>query len=276
MGWWGLQRALLTTFGGAGRAQGPAEFDALLQTHCLRCEVRATIGRLPAGVREDSGLTPCSQHFLSQPAARATQHITMGNDLGKGANRVAIAAMANVTSLEKKELLKMQKQFLEVAQVQGNPNTITKAEFAEALSSVGVSESDREILDRLFIMLDKTGDYQINFREFIVGVAPLITGTVIEKLNFAFELYDADGTGEIKPTEMRFVLKSMNSTASYFGDPVMTQEQIDQLVDDIFQKYDKSETGSLNYTEFMDAVAGHDVLVSFTKGQGTVRYGTAR
>jgi hypothetical protein len=31
--------------------------------------------------------------------------------------------------------------------------------------SCGITESDNEIMDRLFIMLDKTGDQQINFRE---------------------------------------------------------------------------------------------------------------
>ena len=35
----------------------------------------------------------------------------------------------------------------------------------EALEGIGIVESDNEILDRLFIMLDKTGDQQINFRE---------------------------------------------------------------------------------------------------------------
>lgn len=67
----------------------------------------------------------------------------------------------------------MQKSFMEIAQRQGNPNTLTKDEFAEALEGVGIVESDSEILDRLFIMLDKTGDQQINFREFICGIAPL-------------------------------------------------------------------------------------------------------
>jgi hypothetical protein len=32
------------------------------------------------------------------------------------------------------------------------------------------------VSERLFTMLDKTGDEQINYREFIVGVSPMITG----------------------------------------------------------------------------------------------------
>mmetsp|Transcript_17756 Transcript_17756/g.46473 ORF Transcript_17756/g.46473 Transcript_17756/m.46473 type:complete len:222 (-) Transcript_17756:111-776(-) len=143
----------------------------------------------------------------------------------------------------------MQKSFMEIAQRQGNPNTLTKDEFAEALEGVGIVESDSEILDRLFIMLDKTGDQQINFREFICGIAPLITGTVSEKLSFAFELYDMDGSGVVKKAEMNFILRAMNDTASYFGDPVMTQDQIAILVDEIYEKFGESRASSLSLTK---------------------------
>lgn len=43
-------------------------------------------------------------------------------------------------------------------------------------------ESDTEILDRLFSMFDKTGNDQINYKEFVGGLAPLCHGTVEEKL----------------------------------------------------------------------------------------------
>jgi len=190
---------------------------------------------------------------------------------------MAISAMANVTSIEKRELQLMQTQFMEIAQRQGNPHTITKDEFSEALEGCGIVEADHEILERLFIMLDKTGDQQINFREFICGIAPLITGDVTVKMNFAFELYDMDGTGVVKKPEMIFILRAMNDTASYFGDPVMSQEQIGTLVDEIFEKYDEEEgAAGLSYKDFMDAVTQHPILVSFVKGEGPVRYGQSK
>ena len=92
---------------------------------------------------------------------------------------MAIAAMANVTQFEKRELLALQRKFSDFASREGNPHTITRSEFREALESVGVTESDTEILDRLFTMFDKTGDDQVNVREFVVGVCPLITGELL-------------------------------------------------------------------------------------------------
>lgn len=190
---------------------------------------------------------------------------------------MAIAAMANVTSLEKRELLAMQKSFMEISQRQGNPNTIAKDEFQEALEGCGITEADNEILDRLFIMLDKTGDQQINYREFLCGIAPLVTGEVKEKLNFSFELYDVDGNGTVKKAEMTFVMRGMNDVASYFGDPVMSQDQIQVLVDEIYEKFDDEENPQgCNYREFMNAVTQHPVLVSFVKGEGPVRYGQSK
>ena len=50
---------------------------------------------------------------------------------------------------------------MELAKTEGNPNTITRHEFQEALSYVGIQESDQEILDRLFTMFDKMGDNQV-------------------------------------------------------------------------------------------------------------------
>eukprot|EP00638_Chattonella_subsalsa_P017184 CAMPEP_0117850326 /NCGR_PEP_ID=MMETSP0949-20121206/21614_1 /TAXON_ID=44440 /ORGANISM="Chattonella subsalsa, Strain CCMP2191" /LENGTH=164 /DNA_ID=CAMNT_0005697685 /DNA_START=47 /DNA_END=542 /DNA_ORIENTATION=+ len=161
----------------------------------------------------------------------------MGNDFGKGANRLAISAMANVTHFEKKK-------------------------------------SDAEILDRLFTMVDRTGDDQIFFRDFIVGVAPLITGDLMEKLQFSFELYDMDSTGQIKKDEMTTILGAMNSTASYFGDPVMTKDEIEQLVEDVFREADANQSGTLSYAEYLTAVANHQILTQFINGQGSVRYGS--
>ena len=99
-------------------------------------------------------------------------------------------------------------------------------------------------------------------------------GDVISKLNFSFELYDIDGTGKIKQVEMTFILSSMNATASYFGDPVMTTDEVDALVSDIFKG--KEEGHALTYSEYMTAVAEHPVLVSFITGAGSVRYGSSK
>lgn len=127
---------------------------------------------------------------------------------------MAIAAMSNVTHVEKRELLSLQEKFKELATRDGNPNSINRAEFTEALSFVGINQNDSDIFDRLFTMYDKTGDDVILYREFLCGVSPLISGSPAEKIEFAFKMYDTDGKNVIRSNAMVNVLSNMNRVAS--------------------------------------------------------------
>ena len=138
----------------------------------------------------------------------------MGNQVGKGANRMAIAAMSNVTHLEKRELANLQSKLREIGSREGSPVTVNRTEFLEAVHVIGINQNDTDILDKLFTMFDKTGDDIINYRDFIVGIAPLISGTPHDKLDFAFRLYDLEGNGLIRANEMTNVLSNINRVAS--------------------------------------------------------------
>ena len=124
-------------------------------------------------------------------------------------------------------------------------------------------------------MFDKTGDDNVNYREFIVGISPLITGDVETKLSFGLSLYDVDDTGFMRANEMVFALSAMNSTASYFGDAVMSAEQIDALVEEVYRA-EKNKSGVLAYKEAAKSIAEHAIVVAFVSGAGTVRYGATK
>lgn len=200
----------------------------------------------------------------------------MGNQVGKGSNRMAIAAMSNVTHIEKRELAALQNKFREVSSREGNANMISRTEFSEALLIVGVNQNDADIFDRLFTMYDKSGDDQINWKDLLVGVAPLISGTHIEKIDFAFRLYDIEGSSYLRAKEMVNVLSQMNRVASYFGDPVMTEEQITNVLLDVIEMAGGSSEGlnsSLHYVEYIKIIGEHPIINTFCSGGGTVQYG---
>jgi len=203
----------------------------------------------------------------------------MGNQIGKGANRMAIAAMSNVTHVEKRELASLQSKFREIASREGNPTILSRTEFAEALGIVGINQNDADILDRLFTMYDKTGDDQITWRDFIVGLAPLISGTHTDKIDFAMRLYDVEGTSYLRVNEMINVLSNMNRVASYFGDPVMTEEQITSVMVDVLDMAGGSADGlmaSLHYSEYIKIIGEHPIVNTFISGGGSVQYGQGR
>lgn len=88
-------------------------------------------------------------------------------------------------------------------------------------------------------------------QEFVVGIAPIVRGSLVEKLQCAwvpagtwlracrsspprppaapcvavsFQLFDKGGTGAVDKDEMFTILNAMNKHVSYFGDDMMPEE----------------------------------------------------
>ena len=192
---------------------------------------------------------------------------------------MAIAAMSNVTHVEKREITALLKKFKESVTDDGNPHILKRIQFTEGLKFVGINQNDADIFDRLFTMYDKTGDDQIVFRELIVGICPLISGSLIDKITFAFQLFDTDESALLRAIDMINVLSQMNRVASYFGDPVMTEDQIVNVILDVVDKAGLSSDGLaalINYSEYSKIIAEHPTIQIFTSGGGSVHYGVTR
>lgn len=182
----------------------------------------------------------------------------MGNHPGKSTHLMALTALANEVQIDRKEVLELHKEFRRLAKKEGNDCTISKCQLKEALALVGVIESDAKLLERLFDLIDTSQDGQINFREYICGIVPLINGSLTDKLSFSFEIYDMDKTGQLKPEEMIFILNAMNDSVEYFGeDKKISKQDVEVLVKEIFQESDQSHTGTLSFDEYADAVTKH-------------------
>uniref|UniRef100_A0A6U3NZ21 EF-hand domain-containing protein n=1 Tax=Ditylum brightwellii TaxID=49249 RepID=A0A6U3NZ21_9STRA len=218
----------------------------------------------------------------------------MGNDQSRsGTNRLAITAMSNVTKITKSQLTELRDRCIELSKVPSltglddstvsndtpkNP-LITSRDFRIAMAEVGVSEEmDAEVLDRLFTMWDKTGDDKVDPILFLVGVSPLASVMDIEvRLQFAFELFDVKKTGKISHGDIMLILAGINATASYFGDAVLTAQQIEIIADDVFKSATAAERGDkINYMDRLDEFSNHPLVVQFASGGGTMRYGTAK
>ncbi|OQR88059.1 hypothetical protein ACHHYP_07651 [Achlya hypogyna] len=221
----------------------------------------------------------------------------MGQDLSKQANRLSIAAVSHITQFDRDDLLELRTCF-ENTILAKSPKTkkpvplstyaakkdrvepnITRADFNAGLDHVNFFESDRAILDRLFTMLDKTGDDVINYQEFLVGVAPLVKGNLLSKIArtslaaspltlsyvVTFEMYDEDSTGEINAKGFRFLLTTVSTVASYFGDPQLSKKDIVVLTNDILENHDTME-----YTKNIPRIAQHPVMEAFVTQDGAL------
>ena len=226
----------------------------------------------------------------------------MGNTLSEGASPMAISAMSNYTHCEKHELGRLRDAFQEIAGRRGNPMTISRSELAEVIQQSGIVESDAEVLDRLFTMFEyvdiplcnvariilhhpfhpsiylnahsKTGDDAIYYREFSAGLSPLISADVKEKVDFAMQMYDVDTTGTLKIDEIVKLLSAINRTASYFGDPCLTEQQVIDLTEESFNAEGGGVKGKdYAYSDYINAILDHPNFIIFVTGKGEARYG---
>ena len=165
--------------------------------------------------------------------------------LASGTNDMIITMLENRTGFNKAEIKTLQGKFMELAEKQGNENTITEDEFREALGSIGVIESDQDILHRLFAVMDTQKQKQINFKDFITQASILVASENLkDKLHFTFQLY-CGGKDQISKADMTNVLTHLNNAASWFGSPAIEGEAIGRLIDEVFEAHDAEKTGNL-------------------------------
>ena len=187
--------------------------------------------------------------------------------------------MSNVLKMTKAQLLELRDASLVYASTgssdpsSGGPTSpmIYRRDFIIAMNEVGISaETDVDVLDKLFTMADRTGEDRVELMPFLVGLSPLASlKDVGTKLSFALELFDVDRTGYLTYDDLLDVLMAINATASYFGDTVLTPQQIDDIVGDIFESVGSKR---IAYSEHVDAIVTHPLVEQFIHGEGSARY----
>ncbi|KAF9580100.1 hypothetical protein BGW38_003385 [Lunasporangiospora selenospora] len=114
------------------------------------------------------------------------------------------------------------------------------------------------LASRLIAIMDEDGGGDVDFKEFIVGLSAFSSkGNKIEKLRFAFKVYDIDRDGFISNGELFLVLKMMVGTN-------LKDNQLQQIVDKTIMEADKDRDGRISFEEFCGAVENTDVAKQMT------------
>ncbi|KAE8285926.1 Kv channel-interacting protein 1 [Larimichthys crocea] len=103
----------------------------------------------------------------------------------------------------------------------------------------------------LFNAFDSAHTGSIKFEDFVTALSILLRGSVTEKLQWTFNLYDINRDGYINKEEMTDIVRAIYDMMGKYTYPVLKNDAPKQHVDAFFQKMDKNRDGVVTLDEFI-------------------------
>jgi hypothetical protein len=178
-----------------------------------------------------------------------------------------------------------------------HPVDLSWTAFLHALDVAKFAPSDRAILERMFTLMDKTGDDLVSRRELLVGACVLLQGDLLSKLqglSAPLELrhcvrkvlspFDATAAVEIhrmsvsEPHGLRrpsglpsashrpsydallFILSTFATVTSFFGDPLLKKTALSKAVHDVLNALEGTEEKGGATNAALNGLAHHPVV----------------
>ena len=187
--------------------------------------------------------------------------LTMGNLKGKSAPN-EFEAIRSDTNFKESEIEDWYRWYKSViSDCPGKRMDIV--EFKKIYSRMYPSGVEDKYVEHVFRSFDTNGDEVIDFREFMVSLYVTARGTLTQKLEWAFKVYDINGDGFITRNEMLEIFLAMHKM---IGEPKCCSEDasksIESLVDDIIRRLDKDLDGKLSLEEFVEGSKNNPTVIS--------------
>ncbi|XP_055600024.1 Kv channel-interacting protein 4-like isoform X2 [Uranotaenia lowii] len=100
------------------------------------------------------------------------------------------------------------------------------------------------------IDLDRNGS--LSFEEFVANLSILLRGTVDEKLQWTFSLYDINGDGCITKEEMKEIVTAIYELMGKVPEGCDEEQAIKEKVERLFEKMDRNCDGKITLDEFIE------------------------
>lgn len=104
----------------------------------------------------------------------------------------------------------------------------------------------------VFNAFDHDHSGSVNFEEFVMGLSVLSRGSLQERLQWAFNLYDINGDGIITKDEMTDIVSAIYEMMGRFTEPTVDENTARDHVERVFSKMDLNKDGVISLEEFMD------------------------
>ncbi|GLE03823.1 hypothetical protein PINS_up012734 [Pythium insidiosum] len=137
--------------------------------------------------------------------------------------------------------------------------------FKQALDESEIAALERSVLERVFVLLDTTGEDVVHAVELLIAAAALIKGDISLRLQYAFEVLQDDiEDGSFSPEHALYLLTTMNTTANYFGDPLVSLPLLESIALDVAQSVSASESDNeIDARKLALLVAQHPLVLEY-------------
>lgn len=120
------------------------------------------------------------------------------------------------------------------------------------------SMTDDFFMDRVFRAFDKDSDGALNQEEWVAGMSIFLRGTLLEKMEYCFGIYDLNSDGYISREEMFQMLKSTMVKQQTEEDP---DEGIKDLVEIMLKKMDHDKDSKVSLEDFKTTIDKERLLI---------------
>eukprot|EP01106_Pelomyxa_sp_JSP_P015350 TRINITY_DN525_c0_g1_i1.p1 TRINITY_DN525_c0_g1~~TRINITY_DN525_c0_g1_i1.p1 ORF type:complete len:203 (+),score=59.79 TRINITY_DN525_c0_g1_i1:54-611(+) len=148
----------------------------------------------------------------------------------------------------------------------GKDGKITRETFKEILAGV----MHPELADKVFDSFDRDHSNSMDVREYLSMMGVTHGGSLEQKLEASFELFDKNGDGVLDRSEIRdmFIMivkqkQRARGASDQLDKAAMTA--IDSVIDQVFDKVDTDRSGAIDRAEFKNGFSQHPEVCGFFK-----------